>query len=95
MLVLRFHATVKRGRHAEAIQLLKDSGDQMPSVSEWRIFEPVVGDNDVITFDLWFENMEELSAFIAELNSPEGQDGLKDWYEVTTGVTNELLNVVG
>lgn len=51
------------------------------SVSSLRIYEPVIGDNGVVHFDMDFENMEQLSAFVTELDSPEGQAGLKDWYK--------------
>ena len=93
MLVVRYYGTAKRDRVSDAIAYLKGvSADMSETV---RIYEPFVGDNDVVGIEIEFEDLAHYERWNKEnFDNPEGQENLKEWFEVTTANRNEILRLV-
>jgi hypothetical protein len=93
MIILRGYATVPRGRLSDAIASLREviAGSEQTV----RIYEPLVGDNDVVGFEMEFENLAHYERWRNEsVHIPESQAALQGWFELTTAFRNEILRLV-
>ena len=93
MIVLRGYATVQRGRWSDVIAFLKEAtaGSELTN----RIYEPFVGDNDVVNFEMEFDDLAHYERWNKEnVDNPESQAAMKGWFELTTGFRNEILKLV-
>lgn len=92
MIINRYRATIKRGRIQEAVEMLK----AVEGVK--RIGAAFIGNNDVITWDFEFEDMDAVSEGFTDLLNPEKNKTriaeLADWWDLPLAVENELLNVL-
>lgn len=91
MIINRIHVTTKRGRHLELVDKLNEVEDIK------RIAYAIVGNNDVVTFDVEFKDMAAAGASFADtLNSEINRTrvaGMTEWWDLALAIENELLKV--
>lgn len=90
MIVLRGYATAKRGHLREALDFLKEASADISET--FRIYSPYVGDNDVLGYEVEFEDLAHYERWNKEnIDNPEAQENLKGWFELTSGFRSEIL----
>ena len=90
MILVRHEMTVKRGRRPDFIAVAKAL--MADSTVPWRMYQPFSGSNDIITIYMEFEDIESYARWLREdVDTPEGQAQLKEWYELTTAKSDQIL----
>jgi hypothetical protein len=93
VLIIRYRATIKRGRLLDAIALIKQMASFSESNPTKRITSHPIGNNDILSFDIECEDMAAVNTIYAPETNPEIYKSLSPWMEMTTAVENELLLV--
>ena len=90
MILRRIKFIVKRGHFQEAVVMIK--GMLENSDRPFRLYRTLYGDNDILTFDVEFENLDELAARTQTRWGEQDVEGLfTDWYKITESSETEVL----
>lgn len=89
MILRRIRFVVKRGHFQEAVTMIKQmlEGSDRP----YRVYRTLYGDNDILTFDVEFENLEQLAARTQTRWEDDEEGGFADWYKITDSSETEVL----
>ncbi len=78
---------------ARALEFIREATAHLQETV--RIYEPFVGDNDTVCFEIEFDNLDRYEKWNSEnVENPDAQAALQGWFEVTTGFHNELWKKV-
>ena len=94
MYVIRWNAKAKRGQVNKVIELNKAM--QINSKVPVRFLVNLFGDNDIVSTEAEFENLDDVATFMKWLESGAIYDGIErsDWFESTAGLTVEMWKTV-
>jgi len=92
MLVNRRTFTVRKGRTAELLELLKDAYERWPPAHAHRVYTPQFGQYDQLVMEGEWESLAEYEARWAEIRaSDDWGPFMKKWQKLTrAGGTNEM-----
>ena len=57
----------------------------------YRVYRTIYGENDILTFDVEFENLEQLAARTQTRWKDDEEGGFADWYKITNSSETEVL----
>lgn len=89
MILQRIKFIVKRGHYQEAVAMMKNLQEESDRPS--RLYRTLYGDNDLLTLDVEFENLEQLAAFTQQRWKRDEEGGFADWYKITASSETEVL----
>jgi hypothetical protein len=89
MILRRIRFVVKRGHFQEAVTMIRQMLER--SDRPYRVYRTIYGDNDILTFDVEFENLEQLAARTQTRWKDDEEGEFADWYRITDSSETEVL----